>query len=112
MKRNLKFVALLVIVVLVCSGTLALTVGPRGTIRVRRQFNRPLQPPSDSAPAAINQGGKAYRQDVAKVLKRHDSVELEPQRVSEQVRLTGRLSIPTAAGTFESEFSSSRHESA
>lgn len=97
MKRNFKLVALLAITVFVCSGTLALTM-----VRAERSESAGTQPaPSNSATAAINQGGKSYRQDVAKVLKRHDSIELEPQRVAEQVRLTGRLSIPTAEGTFE-----------
>jgi hypothetical protein len=63
-----------------------------------QQFNSAS---SDRAPAASNQGGQTYRQDVAKVLKRHDSVEFEPQRVVEQVRLTGRLVLPTAQGTLE-----------
>ena len=101
MKRNLKLVALLVVVVLVCSGTLALTLA-----REERSASPSIQQaatpaPWYSAPASMNQGGKTYRQDVAKALKRHDLVELEPQRVAEQVRLTGRLSLPTAEGTFE-----------
>ncbi|MBA2526105.1 MAG: pre-peptidase C-terminal domain-containing protein [Pyrinomonadaceae bacterium] len=100
MKRNLKLVALLVIAVLVCSGTLALTLA-REERSEAASIQEAASAPADSAPAAINQGGKNYRQDVAKVLKRHDSVELEPQRVAEQVRQTGRVSIPTAEGTFE-----------
>jgi hypothetical protein len=100
LKRNLKLVALLIMVVLVGSGTLALTMA-----RAERSESASIQHtnsgPSDGASAAINQGGQTYRQDVAKVLKRHDSLELEPKRVAEQVRLTGRLSLPTAEGTFE-----------
>lgn len=100
MKRNLKLVALLVVAVLVCSGTLALTLA-----REERSASPSIQQAAASAPwdnaPASNQGGKTYRQDVAKALKRHDLVELEPQRVAEQVRLTGRLSLPTAEGTFE-----------
>ncbi|MCM3900678.1 MAG: M12 family metallo-peptidase [Pyrinomonadaceae bacterium] len=99
MKRNLKFVTFLVMAVLVCTGTLALTAA-RAERSESAGSNRTVSDPSDSSPVAMNQGGKTYRQDVAKVLKRHDSVELDPQRVSEQVRLTGRLSIPTADGTF------------
>ncbi|MFN2511546.1 MAG: M12 family metallo-peptidase [Pyrinomonadaceae bacterium] len=100
MKRNLKIVALLVITVLIGSVTLALTL-----VRAERSESGNIQHAiaalTDSAPAAMNQGGKTYRQDVDKVLKRHDSVELEPQRVAEQVRLTGRLSLSTAEGTLE-----------
>lgn len=99
MKSNLKLVALLVIAVLFCSG-MALTLA-----RAERSESAGVQQaasgPSDGAPHAVNQGGKTYTPDVAKVLKRHDSLELEPQRVAEQVRQTGRLSIPTAEGTFE-----------
>ena len=99
MKRTLKFVALLVIAV--CSGTLALTL-----VRAERSESASktggFKPVYRNVPAgAIHQDGKAYRQDVAKVLKRHDSLVLEPQQVVEQVRQTGRLSIPTAAGTFD-----------
>ena len=56
-----------------------------------------------SVPAVVPQRTKSYQQDqdIAKVLRRHDSLELEPDRVVEQVRQTGRLSIPTAAGTFD-----------
>ena len=95
-KRNLKLVGLLVIAV--CSGTLALTLA-----RVERSESGSTKravPATLGASAAINQD-IAYRQDLAKVLKRHDSLVLEPQLVAEQVRQTGRLSIPTAAGTFD-----------
>ncbi len=100
MKRNLKFVTFLVIAVLVCSGTLALTAA-RAERSESASVKREASKTSPISGTEMNQGGKTYRQDVAKVLKRHDSVELDPQQVSEQVRLTGRLSIPTAEGTFD-----------
>jgi hypothetical protein len=97
-KRTLKFLALFVIAV--CSGTLALTL-----VRAERSESagtkRAVSASSDRPPVTINQEGRAYRQDVAKVLKRHDSLVLDTQVVAEQVRQTGRLSIPTAAGTFD-----------
>ena len=49
----------------------------------------------------MNQSGKTYSQDLAKVLTRHDLVEFEPRRVAEQVRTTGRLTVPSSSGTFE-----------
>jgi hypothetical protein len=99
-KRNPKFVAFFVIVVLVCSGALALTPA-RANLSKSARIKQAVSARSSSSPAAMNQDGKPFRQDVAKVLKRHDSVELDTQRVAEQVRLTGRLSLPTAEGTFE-----------
>jgi len=99
-KRNLKLVAFLVIAVLVCSGTLALTAA-RAERSEPTTVKRTVSAQSGSPEVVTSQEGKNYKQDVAKVLKRHDSVELDPQRVLEQVRLTGRLSVPTAEGTFE-----------
>ncbi|MBA3513057.1 MAG: pre-peptidase C-terminal domain-containing protein [Pyrinomonadaceae bacterium] len=96
MKRNLKLLALLVMAVLFCSGALALTLAGE------ERSQSAGVPQAALAPApARNQGGKTYSQDVAKILRRHHSVELEPQGVAEQVRLTGRLSLPTAQGTFD-----------
>ncbi|CAN5881371.1 hypothetical protein BH18ACI4_BH18ACI4_07970 [soil metagenome] len=100
MRRNLKLLALLVMAVLVCSGTLALPL-LRGARSEFAEIAQAASAPADSAPVAMNQGGKSYGQDVAKVLRRHESVELDPQHVAEQVRLTGRLSFPTVEGTFD-----------
>ena len=98
MKRNFKLVAFLVLAVLVCSGTLALT-----RARAERLKSHDLKPvaPEQSESTATNQSGKTYSQDLAKVLIRHDLVEFEPRRVAEQVRTTGRLTIPSSSGTFE-----------
>ncbi len=100
MKRNFKFVALLVIAVLVCSGTLALTSAREGLSGSKSGSSKQIAPATNSVPV-VNQGARDKRQDIAQVLRRHDSLVLDPQQVEEQVRRTGRLSIPTAAGTFD-----------
>ena len=53
------------------------------------------------SPVALSQGPKAYAQDIAKLLKRHDKLELDPAAVAEQVRQTGRVFLPTSEGGFE-----------
>jgi hypothetical protein len=97
-KRNFKLVAFLVLAVLVCSGTLALT---RARAERLKSHDLNLVGPEQSESAGMNQSGKTYNQDLAKVLTRHDLVEFEPRRVAEQVRTTGRLTVPSSSGTFE-----------
>jgi hypothetical protein len=99
-KRNLKLAALLVFAVLVCSGTLALTMA-RAEKPASTRVKQAASTPGDALPAALNQGGKDYRQDVARTLKRHEALELDTQHVAEEVRLTGRLLLRTAVDTFD-----------
>lgn len=54
----------------------------------------------------LNQDDTSYRQDLTKTFKRYDQLVLDTQTVAEQVRLTGRLSIPTSAGRFDLELAS------
>jgi Metallo-peptidase family M12/Bacterial pre-peptidase C-terminal domain/Putative binding domain, N-terminal/Reprolysin family propeptide len=99
-KTTLKLVALMVFAVLVCSGTLALTMARAQRLKSPRVEQVALAS-KYVAPVAMNQGDKAFKQDVARVLKRHDALELDTQRVADEVRLTGRLLLPTPAGTFD-----------
>lgn len=99
MKRNLTLVALLVFAVLVCTGTFALTLARDDSSASKPAAPNRIAQPTDRAPV-VSQGANK-RQDIAQVLKRHDSLVLDPLQVTEQVRQTGRLSIPTAERTFD-----------
>ena len=50
---------------------------------------------------ALVQGSRAYSQDVEKVLRRYDKLDLDPATSSEQVQQTGRFFLPTSEGGFE-----------
>ena len=51
--------------------------------------------------AVLVQGAKAYAQDVDKLLRRYDKLELDSAIVSSQVKETGRIFLPTSAGGFD-----------
>ena len=56
--------------------------------------------PRKGAPVLVRQE-KPYRQDVDRVLRRYDMLELEPDAIVQQVRENGALSIPTSEGSFD-----------
>jgi hypothetical protein len=47
------------------------------------------------------QGFRSYDQDLKKILRRYDNVEFDTESVAQQVRLTGKLMVPTSEGTFD-----------
>ena len=51
--------------------------------------------------ALLVQGDKPYVQDVNKVLRRYDKIELSPATAVQQIQQTGRLFLPTSAGGFD-----------
>ena len=66
-------------------------------------FSLDLTRPSQAAQngAVLVQGAKAYAQDVDKLLRRYDKLELDRAVMSAQVKETGRIFLPTAAGGFD-----------
>jgi Metallo-peptidase family M12/Calx-beta domain/Domain of unknown function (DUF4214) len=66
-------------------------------------FSLDLTRPSHAAQtsAVLVQGAKDYAQDVDKLLRRYDKLELDSARVSAQVKETGRIFLPTSAGGFD-----------
>jgi len=51
--------------------------------------------------AVLVQSSKAYAQDLDKLLRRYDKLELDSAIVSTQVKETGRIFLPTSAGGFD-----------
>ena len=66
-------------------------------------FSLDLTRPSHAAQngAVLAQGAKAYAQDVDKLLRRYDKLELDSAIVAAQVKESGRIFLPTAAGGFD-----------
>ena len=66
-------------------------------------FSIDLTRPSHAAQngAFLVQGAKPYAQDVDKLLRRYDKLELDSSVVSAQVQETGRIFLPTSTGGFD-----------
>ncbi|MGI8919174.1 MAG: M12 family metallo-peptidase [Pyrinomonadaceae bacterium] len=66
-------------------------------------FSLHLTRPSHAAQnaAVLVQSGKPYAQDVDKLLRRYDKLELDSAIVATQVKETGRIFLPTSAGGFD-----------
>jgi hypothetical protein len=101
LEKKLRLVALLLIPLLVCLSSLPLTRARED----RQGYSAPRlsqsEPPSQDSPAALIRQVKPYRRDVDKILKRYDLLELDPERVAHEVRLTGRLLLPTSESVFD-----------
>ncbi len=91
---------MLVAIGLLGAGALPLT--PAGSAPLPSTQTSPSAIPKEAIAFAV-QGRQSLRQDVDRILRRYDTLELEPQIVAEQVRRTGRLMLPTSAGAFDME---------
>ncbi|MGH9967673.1 MAG: M12 family metallo-peptidase [Pyrinomonadaceae bacterium] len=102
--KYLKITIFLLVLLLICYGALPLTSakseGPKSSTKTRTKNNQAF---SAKSMVVLSQDDKNYRQDVNKILKRYDQLELDTQVIAEQVRLTGALSLPTSAGRFDLE---------
>ncbi len=104
MKRHLKLVIFLLIAVLACAGALPLTLAgsPPSTTESSNQDDSIF---SRSASPVLTQARQDLRQDVDKILRRYDSLDLEPRSLAEQVRRTGAMRVPTSDRAFDLELS-------
>ena len=87
MKRNLRLATFVVAALLVASSVLSLGLAHRS---LAAQNEATLVP-----------GFRAYAQDIDKLLRRYDKLELDPASTENQVQQTGRLFLPTSEGGFE-----------
>lgn len=104
--KNLKHIALFFAAVLICTGTWPMIRAGSASLFKDPGFNRVQPKPefSNAAPA-VTQERQSLREDVDKVLRRYDTLDLEPQAAAEQVRRTGRIILPTSFGAFDLELS-------
>ncbi len=103
--KNLKHIALFFAAVLICAGAWPLIRAGSASLSKDSNLQRPRSKPeySKNALAVMAQGRQTLREDVDKVLKRYDTLDLEPQAIAEQVRRTGRIVLPTSSGVFDLE---------
>lgn len=100
MKRNLRLVVFLLVAMLIASSILPLTFA-RGERLNSRPDNAGQSSPAQDSPAVLVQSAKGYSQDVDKLLKRYDKLELDPASAAVRVRQTGRYFLPTSEGGFD-----------
>jgi hypothetical protein len=85
-RRNFKF--LLIVLALVAIGS-------------SFSFNLARRSFAAQSGARLLQEARPYAQDVDKLLRRYDKLELEPATAAELVKQTGRFFLPTSAGGFD-----------
>ncbi|MEP6636564.1 MAG: M12 family metallo-peptidase, partial [Acidobacteriota bacterium] len=100
MKRNLRFLVFVLAAILVASSLFPLTF-VRGERLYQLGGPNPLSALAQEIPAVLVQGPKDYSQDIDKVLRHYDKVQLDPARSAAQVHQTRRLSLPTSEGNFD-----------
>ena len=86
MNRKLRLAIFVLAALLIGSSALTLHLTPRSF--------------AAQTTVALLQGPRAYSQDVDKLLKRYDKLDLDPSTASEQVQKTGRFFLPTSEGGF------------
>ncbi len=101
MNRNIKFLAFLLIPVVLSFSTLPLTWAHEDSTGVTNAITPRRNLAFQGGSPVLVRGAKPYRQDVEKALKRYDSLELDPQLIQEQVRENGGFVLPTSDGAFD-----------
>ena len=87
MKRNLRLATFVIAALLAASSVFSLGLAHRSLAAQNG--------------AALVPGFRAYSQDIDKLLRRYDKLELDPASVQNQVQQTGRLFLPTSEGGFD-----------
>ena len=87
MRRNSRVLILLLAALLLAAGILSFDL-------TQRSF-------AAQNSALLVQDARPYTQDVDKVLRRYDKLELDPAQAAAQVEQTGRIFLPTSTGGFD-----------
>ncbi|HET6890583.1 MAG TPA: M12 family metallo-peptidase, partial [Pyrinomonadaceae bacterium] len=105
MKRHLKLFIFILASVLIGLSTLPLTsVASRSDLATLINSSNEVESLASNKSTAVTvQESSSFRQDVDKVLRRYDVLNLEPNGVAEQVRLTGKMMLSTSEGAFDME---------